>query len=83
MTGRNGTFHFFSKTGVIAGAVIAVGTIVSWVYSKALVLTIQPVVTEWTRAITEERHARVLADSTLMNRLLLHESSGHAPKKGE
>lgn len=83
MKGSNGTFHFFSKTGVIAGAVIAVGTIVSWLSGKVWVLTVDPVVSEWHSSLMEERHARVLADSLLFNRIQLHEAAGHAPRKGE
>ena len=68
MTKGNGV-EFMKKLGIVAGAIIAVGTIVSWISGKAWVLAMQPIVSEWNQQLSDERHARQFNDSLLVVKL--------------
>jgi hypothetical protein len=65
---KNGV-EFARKVGIVAAAVIAVGTIASWVSGKAWTLAMAPIVTEWKLSLGEERHARQIGDSVLVERM--------------
>jgi hypothetical protein len=72
VTAKNGV-EFARKLGIVAAAIIAVGTIVSYISGKAWVMAMQPIVTEWRTAMTEERYSRQLADSVLSWRMKRNE----------
>lgn len=56
---------FFKRLGIVAGAIIAVATIISWISGHAWHLAINPVLD----ALANERRERVTTDSLLVRRL--------------